>query len=76
MPTGRVTVYCYLGATLIASTTSDPQGLYQLTGVPPGSNYIVYGESTIERTLYTDTRTGIRVTSAQDTPNINLFLMP
>jgi hypothetical protein len=70
---GRVNVYCYDGAQLIAETLSDQEGSFLLTDVPPGT-YAIIGEAVINDVLYTDIAMDVVVESGQTTNYVTLIL--
>lgn len=72
-PISRATVEVWLGGTLIASTLSGENGVYQLTDIPAGSGYTVVGWVVIDGQYYTDQMTGVTVTGGQIT-TVYLFL--
>jgi len=42
--------------------------------VPAGTNYTVIGETVVDNTPYSDTRTGIEVIDQEETANVDLYL--
>ena len=74
VPTERVDLYLYSGSDLIATTTSEADGTYQFDMVPAGTNYTVIGETVVDNTPYSDTRTGIEVIDQEETANVDLYL--
>jgi len=77
VPHGRTDVYVYTGATLddaqlVASTVSDDEGIYEVTGLPAGS-YIVVGETWIDSVRYS--RTYYNVTVYDDQTTVLIIIM-
>jgi Flp pilus assembly protein TadG len=73
VPQGRVNVYVYDGAVLVAQTLSDQNGNYVLGGIPAGS-YTVIGETFIDSVLYSDLVLDVQVQSGQTTQFVTLIL--
>lgn len=75
VPQGRVTVKCWHGGELIATTYSEG-GYYQLTDIPADTGYKVTGEIQVDGVTYYDERVNVTVEDGQDTPYIDLLLVP
>ena len=73
VPQGRVNVYCYDGAELIAETLSDQDGNYLLEGVAPGT-YTIVGQTLISGVPYGDVVLNVNVQSGQTTEYVTLVL--
>lgn len=72
-PLGRAMVYCYQGATLIASTVSNEDGSYQIVNIPPATDYTLVAEALVDGLLYRDEVYPVGVTAGWTT-NQPLFL--
>ncbi len=72
-PISRAMVEVWQGSTLIASTLSGENGVYQLTGIPAGSGYTVVGWVVVDGQYYTDQVANVTVTGGQIT-TVMLFL--
>jgi hypothetical protein len=73
VPQGRINVYCYDGAVLVAETLSDQTGNYLLEGIPAGT-CTVSGQTVISGALYQDYVLNVQVNAGQTTPNVTLVL--
>jgi len=73
VPQGRVNIYLYDGAELIAETLSNEFSNYLLPNVPAGS-YTVIGQTYIDDTLYSDVLLNVQVNSGETTPYVTLVL--
>jgi PKD repeat protein len=75
VPQGRVDVFCYDGSdNLIAQTTSDDNGYYDLGYLSSGT-YTVKGQAYIDEVLYIDIQAGVTV-SGGSIIRVTLLLMP
>jgi hypothetical protein len=75
VPQGRVTVQCWHGGELVATTYSEG-GYYELTDIPADTGYKVTGEIQVDGVTYYDERVNVTVQGGQDTPYIDLLLVP
>lgn len=73
VPQGRVDIYLYDGADLMAETISDQDGNYVLADVPVGT-YTVIGETIIDGQVYSDIVLNVQVNSGQTTEYVTLVL--
>jgi hypothetical protein len=73
VPQGRVNIYLYDGAELIAETLSDEFSNYLLPNVPAGS-YTVIGQTYIDDALYSDVLLNVQVNSGETTPYVTMVL--
>jgi Flp pilus assembly protein TadG len=73
VPQGRVNVYCYAGAELIAETLSDQDGNYVLPDITPGT-YSVIGQTYINDVYFSDVVLNVQVSSGSTTRYITMIL--